>query len=136
MKNSTVGFKDSKRLTQWVKICLYAQIIVAIISLLTTGLEYKYLYDVQKHNRLSQKGLLKRFSVSCYGQQKAIEEIRAEKAEQYKKLGNDRKSKEYQKWFLKYNPGDKKNKSKSKTVRKTPSQNKTKKNKSKSDYLY
>ena len=96
----------------------------------------KYLYDVQKHNRLSQKGLLKRFSVSCYGQQKAIEEIRAEKAEQYKKLGNDRKSKEYQKWFLKYNPGDKKNKSKSKTVRKTPSQNKTKKNKTKSDYLY
>ena len=65
-----------------------------------------------------------------------MEEIRAEKAEQYKKLGNDRKSKEYHKWFLKYNPGDKKTKSKSKTVRKTPSQNKTKKNKSKSDYLY
>ncbi len=55
MKDSTVGFKDSQRLTQWVKICLYAQIIVAIISLLTTGLEYKFLYDVQNGVYTSQE---------------------------------------------------------------------------------
>ena len=125
-----------------IKIATIDTILNFYLAFMYTDLPYynyerlvcmaKYLYDVQKHNRLSQKGLLRRFSVSCYGEQKSIEDIRAEKALQYKKLRSNRKSKEYQKWFLKYNPGDKK----SKTVKKTPKQNKTKKNKPKSDYLY
>jgi hypothetical protein len=66
----------------------------------------KYLFDVEARNRLSNKGLLKRFSISCFGKQKTIEEIRQEKAEQYKKLRNKKNTTEYNEWFLKYNPSD------------------------------
>lgn len=69
-----------------------------------------YLFDVQQHNRLSQKGLLNRFSIDCYGKQKTLEDIRSEKAEKYKMLANQRETVEYDEWFLKYNPSDKRRK--------------------------
>ena len=69
-----------------------------------------YLFDVQQHNRLSQKGLLNRFSIDCYGKQKTLEDIRSEKAEKYKELANKRGTVEYDEWFLKYNPSDKRKK--------------------------
>jgi hypothetical protein len=65
----------------------------------------KYLFDVQQKNRLEQKGLLKRFSISCYGHQETLEEMRAEKANKYKELSVNRGSKEFQEWFLGYRPG-------------------------------
>jgi Poly(A) polymerase catalytic subunit len=67
----------------------------------------KILFDVEQKNRLAQKGVLKRFSISCYGKQKTLDEIRAEKSEKYKTLQNDRNSKEYKMWFLKYSPESK-----------------------------
>ena len=33
----------------------------------------KYLFDVQQKNRLEQKGLLRRFSITCYGHQESVE---------------------------------------------------------------
>jgi hypothetical protein len=68
----------------------------------------KYLYEIEAHNRLAQKGLLKRFSIDCYGKQQTMEEIRSEKAEKYRELVRNRKSKEYEMWFLKYSPHHKK----------------------------
>jgi len=68
----------------------------------------KYLFAVQAKNRLQQKGLLKRFSINCYGKQETLGDMRAEKAEKYKELKNDRNSKEYQEYFLRYVPGEKK----------------------------
>jgi len=65
----------------------------------------KFLFDVEQRNRLAQKGLLKRFSINCYGKQKTLEDMRAEKAEKFKELSVDRSSREYQMWFLKYSPG-------------------------------
>ena len=67
----------------------------------------EYLFKVQARNRLQQKGLLKRFSIACYGKQKGLEEIRSEKSEAYKKLSINKKSREYQFYFLRYMPGDK-----------------------------
>jgi hypothetical protein len=64
----------------------------------------KFLFELEQQNRLSQKGLLKRFTISCYGKQPSIEDIRAEKAAKYKELIKNRKSKEYEMWFLKYSP--------------------------------
>jgi len=64
----------------------------------------KYLYEVEQHNRLEQKSILKRFSTKCIGKQHGLAEIRAEKAEMFKKLSKRRDSKEYQEWFLKYIP--------------------------------
>jgi hypothetical protein len=64
-----------------------------------------YLFEVEEHNRLENKGLLKRFSINCYGKQTSLEDIRSEKAAKYKELMYNKKGKEYQQWFLKYMPG-------------------------------
>jgi len=64
----------------------------------------KYLYEVEEHNRLEQKNILKRFSTKCIGKQHGLTDIRAEKAEMFKKLSKKRGSKEYEEWFLKYVP--------------------------------
>ena len=62
----------------------------------------KFLFDVQQTNRLSQRGLLERFSINCYGKQPTIENIRAEKVEKYRELKDKRGTREYDEWFLKY----------------------------------
>lgn len=64
----------------------------------------QFLFDVEEKNRLEQKGLLKRFSINCYGKQPTIESIRAEKAEKFKELANTRDSREWNELFFKYNP--------------------------------
>ena len=68
----------------------------------------QYLFQVQQHNRLQQHGLLKRFSINCYGHQKTLEELRSEKSEKYKELKGKRRSPEYEEYFLRYRPADKK----------------------------
>ena len=65
-----------------------------------------YLFEVQEKNRLSQKGLLKRFSINCMGHQETVEEMRAEKAEKYMELKGKRTDKEFDEWFLRYRPLD------------------------------
>lgn len=64
-----------------------------------------YLFEVQQHNRLKQESILKRFSMNCYGKQQTINNFREEKAEKYRQLKNKRGTREYDEWFLKYNPG-------------------------------
>ena len=64
----------------------------------------EYLFKIQQNNRLKMQGLLRRFSITCYGKQKTLEDIRTEKSKQYKKLKTKKKSNEYDKWFLRYNP--------------------------------
>jgi len=65
----------------------------------------KFLFEVEQKNRLEQRGLLKRFSISCYGKQPTLESIRAEKAEKFKELMHKRNSAEWNAWFFKYSPG-------------------------------
>jgi hypothetical protein len=65
-----------------------------------------FLFRVQQENRLEQRGVLHRFSMSCVGKQKTLEEIRAEKAEVFKKLKDKKTDPEYQKWFLRYIPAE------------------------------
>ena len=89
----------------------------------------KFLFDVQQKNRLQQKGLLKRFSITCYGHQESVEEIRSHKAEKYKELKEKGNKEEFEEWFLNYKPDNFKDKkeNKPKTKKRKP---KTKKNKS------
>jgi hypothetical protein len=78
----------------------------------------EYLFKVQLKNRLQQKGLLRRFSVLCYGKQKTLEDMREEKAKLYAKIKTNeisRNSKLYNMNFFRYIPKedyDVKNKSK------------------------
>jgi hypothetical protein len=67
----------------------------------------QFLFDVEQSNRLNQKGLLKRFTVQCYGKQPTLESIRAEKAEKFKELMHKRNSPEWNAWFFKYSPNAK-----------------------------
>jgi len=66
----------------------------------------KFLFDVQQKNRLSQKGLLKRFSIICYGHQESVEEMKSLKAKKIVELKNKKGTPEYDEWFLKYNPAE------------------------------
>ena len=93
----------------------------------------QYLFEVQSKNRLEQKGLLKRFSINCYGNNSEnIATIRSEKAEKFKELKNKRNTREYEEYFLRYTPGDKSSEGvKSKTIKKKKSPKKSKASKSK-----
>ena len=70
----------------------------------------KFLFDVKQKNRLEQKGLLRRFSITCYGHQESVEEIRSHKAAKYKEIKQTGDKKEMEEWFLNYKPDDIKNK--------------------------
>lgn len=66
-----------------------------------------YLFEVEQKNKLEQKGLLKRFSLDCYGKQPTMEEMRAEKANKYRELKGSKDPKdreEFERWFFKYDP--------------------------------
>jgi hypothetical protein len=64
----------------------------------------QFLFDVQQHNRLKQTGLLRRFSINCYGKQPTLESMRFEKTEKYEELKGKRGSREFEEWFLRYIP--------------------------------
>ena len=107
----------------------------------------EYLFKVQLKNRLQQKGLLRRFSVLCYGKQKTLEDMREEKAKLYAQFkGNKdlRKSKLYNMNFFRYIPKEdyksinksKKNKNKNKKKNKNKNKSKNKnKNKTKKYHI-
>ena len=77
-----------------------------------------FLFDVQQRNRLSQDGLLKRFSIECYGKQQMLEDIRTQKAEKFKELIGKKGTPEYDEWFLKYNPLNERKKTKTRNLEK------------------
>jgi len=87
----------------------------------------KFLFDVQQKNRLEQRGLLKRFSILCYGHQPSVEEMRAEKAEKFKELKDKKGTKEYESWFLNYRPEDQRRVSVKPILKTTTRNNKKKK---------
>ena len=99
----------------------------------------QFLFDVQQKNRLSQKGLLKRFSIACYGHQETKEEMRAEKAKVFEELKSQKGTRLYEEHFLSYKPGEKRkpssnrnSKTKKSKMKKTVKKKKVKPLKSKS----
>lgn len=64
----------------------------------------EFLFKVQEQNRLEQKGVLKRFSINCYGEQATLGKLREEKAKKFNELKDKRGSKEWEEWFLRYVP--------------------------------
>ena len=95
----------------------------------------EYLFDVQQKNRLTQKGLLKRFTIDCYGEQLTMEKMRADKSDKYKELKNKKDSKEFDWFFLRYIPaqtndfkkttGKSTKKTRTKSEKETANRNKT-----------
>ena len=64
------------------------------------------LFAIQDERRGDESGVLHRFSTECYGEQKRLADILAEKQAKFLQLRGDPASTEYQRWFLKYNPAD------------------------------
>jgi len=65
-----------------------------------------FLFEVEEKNKLKQNGLLKRFSLDCYGKQETINDIRELRSKKYKQLKHDKNKKQYNLWFLKYYPAE------------------------------
>lgn len=104
-----------------------------------------FLFDVEQKNRLEQKELLKRFTLNCYGKHETLSNIRVEKANKYKELLNKKNSREYEEWFLKYDPSMTKKSSHARTIKKDKKDKKDKKiknvtkknvNENENDYLF
>lgn len=93
----------------------------------------QYLFHVQAKNRLKQTGLLKRFSLSCYGKQATMSDLRNEKALKFKELKDKRDSAEFEEYFLRYIPEEKTQLKSSirKTSRSTNKKRSTRSNRSK-----
>jgi len=66
----------------------------------------EYLFKVQEQNRLEQKGILRRFTMDCYGEQITLDSNRKAKSAMFQKLKKNRNSKEYEEWFLRYIPAE------------------------------
>lgn len=108
------SFNEIKIDRKTIKVASIDTILNFYLAFLYAGKKYynnnrllcmaSFLFDVQRHNRLSQKGLLKRFPSDCYGEQHTIDSIRTEKAAMWEKLKNKRNSAEYEMWFLSYKP--------------------------------
>ena len=103
----------------------------------------KFLFDVQQKNRFKQKGLLRRFSITCYGHQDSVEEMRAQKSEKYKELREKRGTKEFDEWFLNYKPSAETNKTEktsssknAKTAKNNPKKKKTRRKTKKSGFAF
>lgn len=82
----------------------------------------EYLFRVQLKNRLEQKGLLRRFTIKCYGNQETLEDIRSKKSKKYKEFnekGINKESNLYQKHFLRYIPNQNKSNKNKTTKNKT-----------------
>jgi hypothetical protein len=65
-----------------------------------------FLFAIQRKNRLQQKGLLRRFSLSCYGTPVTMEEVRAKKNKMYNQIGHLKHTRKYETWFLQYRPAN------------------------------
>jgi hypothetical protein len=91
----------------------------------------QFLFDIQQRNRLKQKGLLRRFSINCYGKQETLEDMKVEKSEKFIELKDKKDTDEYNMWFLRYVPLEhdaNKKKKKKKSVKKEKSMVKSKTN--------
>lgn len=69
----------------------------------------QYLSELQMKNRLTKKGILKRFSSDCYGYQETLQEVNLNRELLFKKFKRDRVKKsnlDYQKYFMKYTPSN------------------------------
>jgi hypothetical protein len=64
----------------------------------------EFLYKVQQHNRLNQRGLLRRFSIQCYGKQETMEEIKESRSKKFMELKDRRSDPLYEEYFLRYRP--------------------------------
>lgn len=65
------------------------------------------IYEIYLKNKTKNKGILKTFSVKCYGKQEDFSDILEEKNKKYEEFKKNKNSEDFKKLFLKYNPASK-----------------------------
>ena len=108
------SYNTIKRNNRGVKIATMDTILKFYLAFIYCGKKYYdvdrllcmafYLLKLQQKNKFAQKGLLKRFTIQCYGEEKTVQDTRSMKNEMFQKLKHNKKSKEYKEHFLKYVP--------------------------------
>jgi hypothetical protein len=67
----------------------------------------QYIYDLQYDNLAKNDGIFKRFSKPCIGKQVTLKDIKDVKSHMFNKLKGKKGTREYDEWFLNYNPIEK-----------------------------
>lgn len=67
----------------------------------------QYIYDLQYDNMAKNEGIFKRFSKPCIGKQVTLKDIKDIKSHMFNKLKDKKGTREYEEWFLNYNPIEK-----------------------------
>jgi hypothetical protein len=67
----------------------------------------QYIYDLQYDNLTKNDGVFKRFSKPCIGKQVTLKDIKDVKSHMFNKLKDKKGTREYDEWFLNYNPIEK-----------------------------
>ena len=67
----------------------------------------QYIYDLQYDKLTKNEGIFKRFSKPCIGKQVTLKDIKDAKSHMFEKLKNKKGTREYEEWFLNYNPIEK-----------------------------
>jgi hypothetical protein len=67
----------------------------------------QYIYDLQYDKLTKNEGIFKRFSKPCIGKQVTLKDIKNAKSHMFEKLKNKKGTREYEEWFLNYNPIEK-----------------------------
>ena len=67
----------------------------------------QYIYDLQYDNLTKNEGIFKRFSKPCIGKQVTLKDIKNVKSHMFNKLKDKKGTREYEEWFLNYNPIEK-----------------------------
>lgn len=67
----------------------------------------QYIYDLQNDKLTKNEGIFKRFSNPCIGKQVTLKDIKDVKSHMFEKLKNKKGTREYDEWFLNYNPIEK-----------------------------
>lgn len=85
------------------------------------------LAKIQHKTKYSQRSILKRFDVPCYGSQLTLEAIQREKTDKYHEFKGVNQA-EFDKWFLRYEPGNARKEVKKRRSRRKKPSNKKKNN--------
>lgn len=67
----------------------------------------QYIYDLQYDNLTKNDGIFKRFAKPCIGKQVTLKDIKDVKSHMFNKLKDKKGTREYDEWFLNYNPIEK-----------------------------
>lgn len=111
------NYNEIKHDNKLIRIATTNTIITFLLANIYSGRPYynndniictaEFIFNIMMKKLISNKGLLKRFSIDCIGNEESLLDKLEEKSKLFEILKKDKLSPEYKKLFFKYNPNDK-----------------------------